>query len=139
MAEFIPIILQFSIFGGLILLGLFAGGQAERAHLKSLEAREAQLAGMLLTDLKSFPGGAAPTPTPELIVGEVSIASDYLKSLLAGLRNLIGGEIRSFETLQQGHFYVTPADESQTEEQQERQLRGHSLHTIPIVALMKRA
>jgi uncharacterized protein YbjQ (UPF0145 family) len=100
MAEFIPIILQFSIFGGLILLGLFAGGQAERAHLKSLEAREAQLAGMLLTDLKSFPGGAAPTPTPELIVGEVSIASDYLKSLLAGLRNLIGGEIRSFETLQ---------------------------------------
>ncbi len=41
----------------------------------------------------------------------------------------------SFETLQQGHFYVTPADESQTEEQQERQLRGHSLHTIPIVAL----
>ncbi len=41
----------------------------------------------------------------------------------------------SFETLQQGHFYVTPADESQSEEQQERQLRGHSLHTIPIVAL----
>ena len=41
----------------------------------------------------------------------------------------------SFETVQQGHFYVTPADETLTEEQQERQLRGHSLHTIPIVAL----
>jgi len=41
----------------------------------------------------------------------------------------------SFEKRQQGHFYVTPVDESATAEQQERQLRGHSLHTIPIVAL----
>jgi len=41
----------------------------------------------------------------------------------------------SFEERQQGHFYVTPVDESQSEEQQEKQLRGHSLHTIPIVAL----
>lgn len=40
-----------------------------------------------------------------------------------------------FDEKQQGHFYVTPVDESQTPEQQERQLRGHSLHTIPIVAL----
>ncbi len=41
----------------------------------------------------------------------------------------------SFEKRQQGHFYVTPVDEALTDEQQERQLRGHSLHTIPIVAL----
>ncbi len=91
---------QLVIFGGFILLGLFAGRHAERKHLRSLEARETALAGMLVTDMKSFPGGAAASPTPELLVGEVSIASDYLKSFLAGLRNLIGGEVRSFETLQ---------------------------------------
>jgi uncharacterized protein YbjQ (UPF0145 family) len=100
MAELVGILIQIAIFGGLILLGLLAGRHAEKKHLCDLEQREAKLAGMLVTDLKCFPGGASASPTPELIVGEVSIASDYLKSFLAGLRNLIGGEMRSFETLQ---------------------------------------
>ncbi len=100
MEELIGLIVQIGIFGGLILLGLLAGRHAEKKHLRSLEKREAALAGMLVTDLKCFPGGASAEPTPEMIVGEVSIASDYLKSFLAGLRNLIGGEVRSFETLQ---------------------------------------
>jgi len=100
MEELFGFAIQLVIFGGLILLGLLAGRHAERRHLRNLEQREAALAGMLVTDLKSFPGGAADSPTPELLVGEVSIASDYLKTLLAGLRNLIGGRIRSFETLQ---------------------------------------
>jgi uncharacterized protein YbjQ (UPF0145 family) len=98
--DLIGFIVNSAIFGGLILLGLFAGGRAERKHLLDLERREAELAGMLVTDLKSFPGGAASTPTPALFVGEVSIACDYLKAFLASLRNLIGGEVRSFETLQ---------------------------------------
>jgi uncharacterized protein YbjQ (UPF0145 family) len=100
MEELIPILIQIAIFGGLILLGLFAGSAAEKRHIRSLDERESALADMLITDVKGFPGGASPTPTPELIVGEVSIASDYLKTFLAGLRNLIGGEVRSFETLQ---------------------------------------
>ncbi len=100
MAELAGIIIQIGIFGGLVLLGLFAGRHAEKKHLRDLEQREAALAGMLVTNLKCFPGGASDSLTPELFVGEVSIASDYLKSLLAGLRNLIGGEVRSFETLQ---------------------------------------
>ena len=100
MAELIGLFVQLGIVGGFILLGLFAGRYTERKHLRSLEAREGALADMLVTDLKSFPGGAAASPTPELLVGEASIASDYLKTLLASLRNLIGGEVRSFETLQ---------------------------------------
>jgi uncharacterized protein (DUF885 family) len=40
-----------------------------------------------------------------------------------------------FEKQQHGFFYVTPVDESLSPEQQERQLRGHSVHTIPVIAL----
>ena len=40
-----------------------------------------------------------------------------------------------FEKRQRGMFYVTPADESLAPDAQERQLRGHSVHTIPVVAL----
>jgi uncharacterized protein YbjQ (UPF0145 family) len=100
MADLIGLIVNIAIFGGLILLGLFAGGRAERKHLRNLEERETALGGMLVTDLKSYPGGAEATPTPEMFVGEVSIACDYLKAMLASLRNLIGGEVRSFESLQ---------------------------------------
>ncbi len=101
MAELIGLLFQIALFGGLILLGLFAGSHAEKKHLRSLERREAELADMLVTDLKWFPGAdPAVGPTPEMLIGEVSIATDYLKTFLAGLRNLIGGEVRSFETLQ---------------------------------------
>ncbi|MFH1688652.1 MAG: DUF885 domain-containing protein [Candidatus Eisenbacteria bacterium] len=40
-----------------------------------------------------------------------------------------------FEKKQRGLFYVTPADESLSPEDQEKQLRGHSVHTIPVIAL----
>ena len=34
-----------------------------------------------------------------MLSAEVTIASDYLKSFLAGLRNLFGGEVQSFQTM----------------------------------------
>jgi uncharacterized protein (DUF885 family) len=40
-----------------------------------------------------------------------------------------------FEERQHGLFYVTPVDEFLSPDEQEHQLRGHSVHTIPIVAL----
>lgn len=40
-----------------------------------------------------------------------------------------------FELEQRGVFYVTPVNEGLTEEDRELQLRGHGLHTIPVVAL----
>ncbi|MFH1864256.1 MAG: DUF885 domain-containing protein [Candidatus Eisenbacteria bacterium] len=40
-----------------------------------------------------------------------------------------------FESKQRGLFYVTPADEGLSPEDQEKQLRGHSVHTIPVIAL----
>ncbi len=40
-----------------------------------------------------------------------------------------------FEEQQHGLFYVTPVDELLSLDEQDRQLRGHSVHTIPVVAL----
>jgi uncharacterized protein (DUF885 family) len=40
-----------------------------------------------------------------------------------------------FEAKQQGFFWVTPVDSSRTEAEQERQLRGHALRSIPVIAL----
>ena len=40
-----------------------------------------------------------------------------------------------FEKKQRGMFYVTPVDSTLSPEDQEKQLRGHSVHTIPVIAL----
>jgi len=83
----------------LIFVGLFAGRAAERKHYRNLALREQALANMLVTDIKTFPGGYDPSKGAALVQGEAVIATDYLKSFLAGLRNIFGGELKSYETL----------------------------------------
>ena len=56
---------------------------------------------MLVTDLKTCPGGADPQRGGELVQGQAVIATDYLKSFLATLRNIFGGEVKSYESLLQ--------------------------------------
>ena len=74
-------------------------------------------------DLVSFP----PSETLEVIDTPV-----FLRKLLPYAAYLPAGP---FEKKQRGLFYVTPVDESLSPEDQEKQLRGHSVHTIPVVAL----
>lgn len=83
----------------LICLGLFVGRYREKAHFRDLDLREAAASDMLVTDIKTFPGGCASDLTPTMCVAEVTIATDYLKNFLASLRNIFGGEVRSYRTL----------------------------------------
>jgi len=83
----------------LLLAGLIMGTMNERRHLADLDRREAAVRHFVVTDLKTFPGGALPKATPFLVTGETVIASDTLKTLLGNLRNLIGGRVTAFESL----------------------------------------
>ncbi len=83
----------------LLALGLFAGGTLERRHFRNLQCREEQQADCFVTQIKSFPNAAPEEPPPRMVVAEVVIASDYLKSFLAKLRNIFGGEVRSYQSL----------------------------------------
>jgi len=83
----------------LLLLGFSVGRVAERRHLRRLARREQELAGMLVTNLKSFPGGPVVPHKARLVMGQAVIATDYLKKFLAGIRNLLGGELGSYRSL----------------------------------------
>lgn len=83
---------------GLMGLGFFNGRYVERKHLRDIEAREAAVRHLILTNTKTIPPeldfrGA------EMLTGEVVIASDYFKNFLAAIRGFFGGEVRSLETL----------------------------------------
>ena len=84
----------------LIVCGLIIGRTVERRHLAGLTERETQNSHILITQLKSFPMAAEMGPDPALVVAEVVIASDYLKTFLASWRNIFGGEVKSFSRLQ---------------------------------------
>ena len=90
---------QFLFVLFLIALGFIAGTIAERRHLRRLDQRENENGNFLITQLKSFPQHAVGNSSPQLIVAETVVASDYFKTFLAGLRRLFGGEVRSFHSL----------------------------------------
>lgn len=82
-----------------LALGYFAGGYHERKHIAALDAREAALRHMVVTQLRSYPGWVPGDLPPRLIVAEAVIGSDYLKTFFATWRKFIGGELRSFRSL----------------------------------------
>lgn len=90
---------EFGLFIFLILLGLVIGGWAERSHFGHLQQREAATKGFPVTQVKSFIQPKSDGKPPTLIVSEVVIASDYFKTFAAGLRNLFGGDVKTFERM----------------------------------------
>ena len=102
MSEFLEkygLILNVGIPLGCIILAWITGRIAENNHNRRLRRREGELSGMLVTDLKSFPGGVVASEGGRLVMGQVVIANDYLKAFLANLRKIFGGEIKNYEKL----------------------------------------
>jgi uncharacterized protein YbjQ (UPF0145 family) len=97
--SFFQLWLQIGLPALLILIGWWFGRMAERRHLRSLDRREGELAHVLVTDLKTFPGGVVAATHAVIVMGEVVIASDYLKRFFAKLRNIFGGQVKSYQLL----------------------------------------
>lgn len=81
----------------LVMLGYFFGRRAENKHIKQLVERESVM--------NALPAMASRIPPDDgeydqvLVSGSVVIANDYFKSFVAGLRNLFGGKVTTYETL----------------------------------------
>ena len=95
------LILQFlNIILFLVLLtgGYFIGSLAERRHYKSILKREKETLKMQVMSTEP--------KLPEerikkvfLVTGNAVISIDYFKRLLAQLRNIFGGRVKSYESL----------------------------------------
>lgn len=92
---FLPLLV---IVGGL-MLGVVFGMTAERRHFRRLAERESQIS-IPVVDLKTLPPGLeSAAGGGALVMGQVVIASDYLKTMLSGFRKIFGGEMKSFERM----------------------------------------
>ncbi len=79
-------------------LGYFVGTRVEKKHYKSIEQREKRflylpaVSGKNLLEEKEINDAC-------LVYGNAVISTDFFKLILAGLRNLLGGEVSAFETI----------------------------------------
>ena len=86
------------VLASLIALGYFAGSFAERRHYRSIREREEKFLTLpavsfrLLTEPERAEGA-------RLVAGSAVISVDYFKRVLAGLRSIVGGRIKSYESL----------------------------------------
>ncbi len=90
--------LDLIIFITLLALGYGFGRYAEKRHYKSIIERETELNRMPAIVLR-FPPPSTRLQKTELVMGSVVISIDYFKRVVAGLRALVGGRLKSYETL----------------------------------------
>lgn len=103
MPELIAIFIgAFVVFAtlGVPLIGIIGGRINESRHFKDLDRRALMYDDMLVSQIKSFPQSCPGSTPPTMVIAEVVIASDYLKTFLASLRKIFGGEVKSFERMQ---------------------------------------
>ncbi len=86
------------VFILLLALGYGFGRFAESRHYKSILRREQAFRNILLIAARFPPPDLMPERT-QLVAGSVVVSVDYFKRFLAGLRNLFGGRVRSYESL----------------------------------------
>lgn len=91
-------LLQFGILLVLLGTGFFIGRLVETMHLRRLAQDEAELAHIMVADLRQLPTNWN-AAQPVLVTGMAVIATDYFKVFAANLRNFVGGNVRGYEVL----------------------------------------
>ena len=81
-----------------VLLGYVFGRAAESRHYRSIHAREKAQVMLPTTTLKTLVRGGE-VARSELVTGSVVISIDYFKKAASALRSLVGGPVKSYESL----------------------------------------
>jgi len=91
----------FNIFLPVCFVGIcyLCGIWSEKKHYKSIIQREKMLINRPGVTIGKTIVAQQPIARSWLVVGSVAIGQDYFKRFLAMLRNLVGGRVKSYETL----------------------------------------
>ena len=92
-------LLNNAIFIILFSVGWFFGRRHERAHLNDLYQSEKVLGHIIVSNERFYQPQLAAHSHGELVIGSVVIAQDYFKMIIAGIMNLFGLNLTTYETL----------------------------------------
>ncbi len=97
MQEF-QIFLNFGLPLIIILFAYFVGNYIERRHFKKIRERETALHGYPVMTFESMPDTWR-VGSSTLVSGSVVVSLDYFKRIIAGLRAIVGGRVKTYEPL----------------------------------------
>lgn len=94
----LPLLIQIGLPVLLLAMGIGLGRRHERKHLADLANRESQLSVIRVNNLKRI---ANPEQVQRtfFVTAQVVIATDYFKTFATTLKKLVGGELKSAQTL----------------------------------------
>lgn len=91
----------FILYAGVPALGLlgafFAGNWITGRHEADLAQRADAVAEIRMTDMKRMMDPVSGPQPPALIVSEVTLGIDHFRGFLGKLKNIFGGEVRSYQ------------------------------------------
>jgi uncharacterized protein YbjQ (UPF0145 family) len=92
------IIINLGLPVALIILAMITGTLLENRHFRIIEKREEKLHTIPVISGKEYPTDK-PVDETRIVSGSVVVSIDYFKRFLASLRNIFGGEVRSYCSL----------------------------------------
>ena len=81
-----------------LVLAYFVGSMLEKKHFRSIQQREADNHGFPVVSFDTMPDDWTAGESG-LVSGNVVVSLDYFKRIIAGIRGIFGGRIKTYEPL----------------------------------------
>ena len=94
----IELIVNFGLPLAIIVTAYFIGSYIERRLFASIISREAALHGFPVVTFDTMPQEWS-AASATMVTGSIVVSLDYFKRVIAGLRGLVGGRIKTYEPL----------------------------------------
>ena len=82
----------------ILMVAYFIGSYIEKKHFRDIREREARLCDFPVVSFDTMPDDWK-VGRSDMVTGSIVISLDYFKRVIAGLRGLIGGRIKTYEPL----------------------------------------
>jgi len=82
----------------LLMLAYFIGSMIERKHFRNIRRREEDNVGFPVVSFDTMPDDWNAAEST-LVAGSIVVSLDYFKRVIAGLRALVGGRVKTYEPL----------------------------------------
>ncbi len=96
--ELLSMIANFGLPLLILMIAYFIGSYIERRHFRNIREREAKAKGFPVVSFDTMPENWNASSS-HLVTGSIVVSLDYFKRVIAGLRGLIGGRIKTYEPL----------------------------------------
>jgi len=82
----------------ILVIAYFIGSWIEKKHFKNIREREARVHGFPVVSFDTMPDDWN-VNSSHMVTGSIVISLDYFKRVIAGLKGLVGGRIKTYEPL----------------------------------------